>query len=46
MKVLDKKQFEEINVFGMCEPNEAFKQYFVGQSFLNPLTNMQKTSVF
>lgn len=46
MKVLDKRQFEEINVFGMGKPNEAFAKYFIGESFLNPLTNPQETTVF
>lgn len=46
MKVLDKKQFEENNVFGMGTPNEAFAKYFIGESFLKPLTNPQETSVF
>ncbi len=45
MKVLDKKQFEENNVFGMGKPNEAFAKYFIGESFLNPLTNLQETAV-
>ncbi len=43
MKVTDKKQFEAINVFGTGNPNEAFAQYFTGESFLNPLTNPQDT---
>ena len=46
MKVLDKKQFEEINVFGTGKPNEAFAQYFIGESFLNPLTDPGETAVF
>ena len=46
MKVLDKKQFEEINVFGTGKPNEAFAQYFIGESFLNPLTDPRETAVF
>ena len=33
MKVLDKKQFDKMNTFGMGKPNEAFAQYFVGESF-------------
>ena len=41
MKEKDKKQFEESNVFGIGNPNEAFAQYFSGKSFLNPLTNPQ-----
>ena len=46
MKVSDKKQFEKINVFGTGKPNEAFAQYFIGQSYLNPLTNPQETALF
>lgn len=46
MKMLDKRQFEEINAFGMGKPNEAFAKYFVGEAFLNPLTNPQETTVF
>lgn len=43
MKVTDKKQFEAINVFGTGNPNEAFAPYFIGESFLNPLTNPKDT---
>ena len=46
MKITDKKQFEGINVFGTGNPNEAYAQYFVGKSFLNPLTNPKETAVF
>ena len=46
MKVSEHKQFEEINVFGTGKPNDAFARYFVGKSFLNPLTNPQETAVF
>ena len=46
MRLKDKKQFEEINVFGTGKPNKAFAQYFKGESFLNPLTNSQETAVF
>ena len=46
MKVLEKKQFEKINIFGIGNPNKAFAQFFVGESFLNPLTNLQETAVF
>ncbi len=38
MKIMDKAQFEAANVFGTGTPNTAFAQYFIGQSFLNPLT--------
>lgn len=46
MKVSDKEQFEKINIFGIGKPNEAFAQYFIGDSFLNPLTNPKETAVF
>ena len=46
MKVTDQKQFEAINVFGTGSPNEAFAQYFIGKSFLNPLTNPRETALF
>ena len=41
MKTQDKAEFEEQNVFGAGSPNDAYAQYFVGQSFLNPLTDPQ-----
>lgn len=38
MKYLDKAEFDRANVFGLGQPNDAYAQYFSGQSFLNPLT--------
>lgn len=38
MKYPEKGAFEVQNVFGMGAPNTAFAQYFIGDSFLNPLT--------
>ena len=32
--------------FGMGEPNTAYAQYFVGNSYLKPLTNPAETKVF
>lgn len=29
--------------FGLGQPNEAFAKYFIGQSYLNPLTDPKKT---
>ena len=43
---MDQKEFEKVNVFGLGEPNNAYAKYFIGQSYLNPLTNPEKTSVF
>ena len=33
-------------IFGMGEPNTAFAQYFIGNSYLKPLTDPKKTAVF
>lgn len=41
MKYLTKEAFEAANVFGTGIFNEAFAQYFIGDSFLNPLTDFQ-----
>ena len=38
MKIIKKEDFEKINIFGTGKPNDAFAQYFIGKSFLNPLT--------
>ena len=46
MKYLDKKEFDKANKFGKGNPNDAFAKYFVGNSFLNPLTNPKDTAVF
>ena len=32
--------------FGLGKPNDAFAQYFIGQSYLNPLTDPEKCSLF
>ena len=46
MKYSDKKEFEKANKFGLGAPNEAFAKYFVGNSFLNPLTEAGKAPIF
>ena len=38
MKYASKEAFEKANVFGMGTPNTAYAKYFIGDSFLNPLT--------
>lgn len=35
---MDYKEFEKSNVFGLGSENSAFAQYFIGKSYLNPLT--------
>ena len=34
---MTKEEFDNINVFGLGEPNVNFSQYFIGNSYLNPL---------
>ena len=46
VKIMNKEQFDNENVFGLGQPNEAFAKYFIGNSYLNPLTNPKDTSVF
>lgn len=46
MKYLDKKEFDNANKFGTGNPNDAFAKYFIGNSFLNSLTNPKDTAVF
>lgn len=38
MKIADKNEFEKQNVFGTGTPNTAYAKYFIGESYLNPLT--------
>ena len=39
MKIQDKETFDKTNVFGLGTENSAFSQYFIGNSYLNPLTD-------
>ena len=43
---MNEEKFNEINIFGKGNPNDGFAQYFTGKSFLNPLTDMNKTNLF
>lgn len=45
-KVEKKEEFEKENVFGTGTANDAYAKYFVGNSYLNPLTEPGKASVF
>ena len=38
MKYQSKEEFDSANHFGQGNPNDAYAQYFIGNSFLNPLT--------
>lgn len=43
---MNKTDFDASNVFGLGQPNDAYAQYFIGQSYLNPLTDPKQTNVF
>jgi len=45
-KVIKKEEFDQRNVFGQGQPNTMFAQYFVGNSYLNPLTEFGKSPLF
>lgn len=38
---MTKEEFSKIDAFGIGGPNTAFAKYFVGESFLKPLTDMK-----
>jgi quercetin dioxygenase-like cupin family protein len=39
MKYQNKEEFEKANMFGLGKANEAYAQYFIGNSYLNPLAD-------
>ena len=40
------KEFEKHNVFGLGQENSAYAQFFIGRSYLNPLTPAGVTPAF
>ena len=46
MKYTDRNEFEKADVFGVGSPNDGFAQYFVGNSFLKPLTVRKSTCFY
>ncbi len=40
---MNKEEFDKINVFGLGKLNTEFSKYFIGNSYLNPLTNPKET---
>lgn len=46
MKTMKKEEFEKINIFGIGKPNDAYAEYFTGNSFLNFLMEQGASSVF
>ena len=45
MKYQNLEEFEKANKFGMGEANIAYAKFFSGNSYLNPLTDSEKTSL-
>ena len=46
MKIMDKQEFDRQNVFGLGAENSAYARYFIGNSYLNPLTEAGKCALF
>lgn len=46
MKTTSKEEIEKQNVFGTGAENTGFAQYFIGNSYLNPLTDPKNCAVF
>ena len=44
--MMNEKEFEKVNVFGKGNPNDAFAKYFIGKSYLNPLTDPKTCNFF
>lgn len=42
---MNKEEFDKVNVFGQGEPNVSFAKYFIGNSYLNPLTKKEESSL-
>ena len=40
---MNKEEFDKVIVFGLGEPNVNYAKYFIGNSYLNPLTEIGKT---
>ena len=40
---MNKEEFDKVNVFGQGEPNVSFAKYFIGNSYLNPLTKKEES---
>lgn len=45
-RITTREEFEQADSFGLGAPNDAYAQYFTGDSFLKPLTNPDETAVF
>ena len=46
MKTTERNEFEQQDVFGIGLPNDAYAEFFQGQSYLKPLTEVGASAVF
>ena len=46
MKIMDREVFAQQDAFGIGAPNVAYAQYFIGRSYLKPLTQPDASAVF
>ncbi len=46
MKIMNKEEFDKQNIFGLGTENSAYAQYFIGNSYLNPLNKPGESAVF
>ena len=44
-KISEKEAFLKADKFGLGVPNDAFAKYFIGQSYLKPLTDIKKGEI-
>ncbi len=40
---MNKEEFNKVNAFGLGELNKNYSQYFIGNSYLQTLTNPNET---
>ena len=38
---MNKEEFDKLNVFGLGNANDAYAQYFTGNSYLNPIAKTE-----
>lgn len=43
---MDREDFDRQNIFGLGAENSAYAQYFIGKSYLNPLTTAGKAPFY
>lgn len=46
MRVKEKNEFDKQNVFGLGKENDVFARFFIGNSYLNPLTQPGEGTLF